>query len=358
MRFLFRADASVLMGTGHIVRCAALAERLADNGHEVRFLCRELPGNLIAWVEAQGFGVTRLAGDFVAALVPTGDAAACLAAIGQQRYDWLIVDHYELDTVWERAMSVVADRIFAIDDLGRQHDCAMVLDQNYANPVHDHYPGRIAPFCKLLVGPDFALLRPEFSGLRSVSLARERNRISRILIFMGGSDPTNETTKALDGVARTALASAVIDVVIGSSNPHRQMVENACAQLPTVKFHVQTSRMAELMTSADLAIGAGGSATWERCTLGLPALVTILSENQASIAKSLVAAGAQELVGWSREITADNYVRALGMLDTKRRKAMSAISAKICDGGGTSRVTSLLLRESATTASDVRLSNG
>src|SRR5579863_6405820 len=216
MRFLFRADAALDIGTGHVVRCATLANALAKQGHEALFLCQERPGHLIDWLEAQGLPVARLA-----ALSDREnqecDAALCRASIDVSHWDWLIVDHYALNETWETAMAPLADAILAIDDLGRRHACDVLLDQNYPNPLHELYRRKISVACDLLLGPHFALVRPEFASMRPASLTKPRQELSRLIVFMGGSDPLNETTKALNGVAVAAIPGLAVDVVIGAS---------------------------------------------------------------------------------------------------------------------------------------------
>jgi len=345
VRVLCRVDASVEIGSGHVFRCAALARRLADAGH-VQFVCRNLAGDLNHLLETQGFDVRRLFSESEYGWTEDQDALACRAAVGAGHYDWVIVDHYGLGARWERAMAHTADRILAIDDLGRQHDCQVLLDQNYQSPVHDLYRSRLPADCERLLGPKYALLRPEFAALRAESLARPRQGISRVLVFMGGSDPLNETTKALTGIARLGqvrdMARLAVDVVIGAANPHRRAVETACADLPNATLHVQTSRMAQLMADADCAIGAPGSSTWERCTLGLPAVVTILAENQAPIGEAVNEAGGHLLLGWHDAVSAEDYARGLLALDAASLNAMSTAAAAICDGAGAERVAARL----------------
>jgi UDP-2,4-diacetamido-2,4,6-trideoxy-beta-L-altropyranose hydrolase len=337
MRIMCRTDASVEIGTGHVVRCATLARLFADRGHQVQFVCRELPGDLNHWLAAEGFLVTRLAqvGD-----TETVDASACRDAIGELRYDWAIVDHYELGAAWEAAMAQVSDRLLVIDDLGRKHDCRLLLDQNYANATHARY--RVPADCELLLGPKYALVRPEFARLRTESLSRRRDDLGRVLVFMGGSDPHNETCKALDGIAQIKRSNLRVDVVLGGGNPHRRAVEAACGDLPGATLHVQTARMAELMAEADCAVGAAGSSTWERCTLGLPALVTILAENQVPIAETVHAVGAHRLLGWYHALRAEDYAHALLALESAALSAMSEAAAEICDGRGAERVAARL----------------
>jgi UDP-2,4-diacetamido-2,4,6-trideoxy-beta-L-altropyranose hydrolase len=342
MVFMFRADASTDIGSGHVTRCASLARALVKVGHEVEFVCRKLEGDLSHWLEAEGFRVTQILDGTSTAIMELQDARATTDSVQGRHYDWIIVDHYGLGVPWERAATIMADHLFVLDDLGRHHDCDILLDQNYVNPTHALYAARVSSDCQLLLGSQFALLRPEFAQLRAKSLARDRKHIARVLVNMGGSDPCNETSKVLVGLARLTRDQPYVDVVIGAGNPHRNAVETACAELQHVDLHVQTARMAELMVAADCAICATGNTTWERCALGLPALVTILADNQMATAEALDAAGAQQLLGWQHQLVPDDYARALLALDSQKLRRMSAAAAKICDGEGVERVAKYL----------------
>jgi UDP-2,4-diacetamido-2,4,6-trideoxy-beta-L-altropyranose hydrolase len=319
------------------MRCATLAQALVGAGHAVEFLCRALPGNLNDWLAAQKFTVHRF--DPIADTTHA-DAAACRAVAESRRFDWLVVDHNELDVEWERSTAGAAAAIAAIDDTGRAHQCDLLLDQNYPNPRHRRY--EVPAGCERLLGPDYALLRPDFAAFRAVSLRRSRRSVDRLLLFMSGGDAMNETSKALAGIAGLRRPLAAVDVVIGASNPHRATVEAACARLPQATLHVQTSAMAALMSAADCMIGGGGNTSWERCVLGLPAIVTLLADNQVSPAVAVEAVGAHRVLGWHDALAPDDYTRALEDLDRDAIAAMSAAAAQICDGKGTERVAARL----------------
>jgi UDP-2,4-diacetamido-2,4,6-trideoxy-beta-L-altropyranose hydrolase len=331
----------VEIGSGHVMRCASLAQRLRDAGHEVTFLCRTLPGNLADVLESDRFPVHRL-DRRAPEWTEDDDAMLCRVAAGAAHHDWLIVDHYSLGVRWERAMTDCADRILVIDDLGREHRCHLLLDQNHPNPIHDLYRSTLPADCERLLGPHYALLRPDFAARRAASLGRGREGVTRVLVFMGGSDPLNETSKALHGIAMMGERQPAVDVVIGAANPHHAAVVSACAALANATLHVQTQEMAALMARADCAIGAPGSATWERCTLGLPATVTVLAENQEAIGAAVDAAGGHRLLGRHDEVTAADYANALGSLDAPALRLMSSVAAAICDGMGTERVATRL----------------
>jgi len=339
MKFLFRADAATAIGTGHVVRCATLAGQLSRQGHDVTFLARECTGNLNGWLADTDFQVQPLPADMPD---ETADAAACLAAIADRRYDWLVVDHYGLGPAWEEALADCAERRLAIDDLGRSHSVDLLLDQNFANPLQARYAAILPASCRQLLGPAYALVRPHFAALRSAALARRHGQLERLLLCLGGSDAENETSKILAGLARSHWNGLAMDIVIGAGNPHRAEVKTACRRLPRAQLHVQTDRMAELMAAADCAITAGGSTAWERCTLGLPGLVTTVADNQIAIAQAMDAAGGHLLLGWYADLEGADYVRALDGLDSARLVALATTAATICDGQGAARVAASL----------------
>lgn len=340
MRFVFRADASTDIGAGHVVRCATLAGQLRQGGHATAFLCRLCPGNLNDWLAAAGHTIIALPTVFSS---EQDDAAACLEALRGQAFDGLIVDHYQLGTAWERLLAAHARRTMAIDDLARPHDVGLLLDQNFPNPLQAGYPDALPATCRLLLGPAYALVRPEFAAGRSAALARRQGQLERLLVCMGGSDAENETCKVLAGIAQSRRSNLAVEVVIGAGNPHRTAVEAACGNLPAAQLHVQTSRMAELMASADCAITAGGSTTWERCTLGLPGLVTTVADNQVAIARAVHDARGHDLLGWYADLTPGDYARALDNLTVEHLRSMAAAAAAICDGQGAARVAACLL---------------
>lgn len=338
MKVVIRADASVEIGMGHVMRCLTLACHLKERGAEIWFMCVDMPGHLAAQIDALGMEMIWLTPAEALDLSVVRRAVASLAP-----FDLLILDSYGLDAAWESEIRSIAQTIMVIDDLGRPHNCDVLLDQNYPSPIHNLYAARTPADCELLFGPQYALLRPEFATLRATSLWRPRSMVSRLLVFMGGSDPRNETSKVLRGIVGAKWMRVVVDVVIGTGNPYVRDIRAACADLPNATLHIQTSRMADLMAAADCAVGASGSTTWERCALGLPGLVTILADNQAPIAEAVAAAGGHQLLGWYDRLTPEDYTAALLALDVNKLGSMSQAAARICDGRGAERVAARLV---------------
>jgi UDP-2,4-diacetamido-2,4,6-trideoxy-beta-L-altropyranose hydrolase len=313
LQVIFRTDASLDIGTGHVMRCLTLARALRERGAICQFVCRDLPGNLIDFVESQGFRVCTLpfsvkfatetgAGDEThpvphAAWLGVNwyeDARETLGAlsilVSPEVADWLVIDHYAIDVRWEVATSSACRRLLVIDDLAdRAHQCDRLLDQNIGR--HDgHYKALVNRECKLMAGTNYALLRPEFAQLREFSqLRRAGSPVRSLLVSLGGIDGNNATGIILDGLAHCDLPPDLeISVVMGAQAPWLDAVLDQAARLrwqTTVATNV--AEMALLMADADIAIGAAGTTTWERCCVGLPSLVVGTAANQRYVLSQL-----------------------------------------------------------------------
>lgn len=344
VRIVFRADASSRIGMGHVSRCAALARALMSHGDEVSFITREWPGHACDWLQAQGIEVHRLpepdSGDDSLLGVPLSTELSQVQAIlsAHPLPDWLVVDHYGLDAQWERAFSSMGIRILAIDDLAdRTHDCDLLLDQNFPG-TRGRYDGFLPTRGSQLLGPEFALLGPDFA-LRRPPVPRITQRVQRILVFFGGADTANLSTRALDAIGRVA-GDVEVDVVIGAACPHRAQLAERCRTRPGWHLHVQTAAMAELLGAVDLAIGAGGVAALERCCMGLASLVLSVADNQLAGSRALALAGAHLYLGPAEQVSGAVFDAALRCLIESPilREALAARAHAIVDGRGTQRV--------------------
>ena len=276
-----------------------------------------------------------------------GDEAAYLSRHWPQGCDLLIVDHYERDANFERACRPWARRLMVIDDLAdRRHVCELLLDQTPGRQETDYRP-LVPDGCDLLLGSRFALLRPQFAAARAQALKRRRasTNIRRILVNLGATDPRNITRIVLEGIALTGI-NAAVDVVLGAASPHGKGLRRlADTMAQAVEIHADVTDMAGLMMRADLAIGAAGTSTWERCCLGLPSLVVTTADNQNLTAEALAKAGAARLLGRSDALTPAAVARAVGDLAMEggNLQAMGEQAAQLCDGQGALRTLCALL---------------
>ncbi len=328
-RIVLHFEAAASLGAGHAVRGLALAEALAASGAQC----------LVATHAATLESVPAAAAYPVLGLDGSNSLAERLRAEGPAGFDGLVVDNYALTDADERACRPFARRILAIDDLpNRRHDADLLLDQTIGREAAA-YANLLPPAARVLAGPAYALLRPQFPAWRARSLARRRDSLRRVLISVGATDPNNVTATMLDGLAKAGLPVEV-DAVLGRSAPARDAVAAHIARLPLkARLHVQVDEMAELMARADLVLGAAGSSALERCALGLPSLVVIDADNQRDIARNLEAAGACRRLGDSGRVSPGMVARALAALaaDAAGLLRMADAAAAICDGNGAAR---------------------
>ncbi len=326
MRIAIRVDASLEIGSGHVMRCLTLAETLRDNGAEVMFICRPHVGNLNALIEARGFELAQLAApnlkeagterpqyaDWLGAR-QSHDAMETVRAIsrGGGHADWVIVDHYAIESEWERTMRACANHIMVIDDLAdRQHDCDLLLDQNLVAKLNERYQALVPAKSKILLGPRFALLQSNYASLHAQSTVR-KGTIKRAIIYFGGADTQNLTALAIKAFSLEELRGIHLDVVSSAKNSNLAMIKALCSTHGKATLHIDLPSLAPVMQNADLAVGATGATSWERICLGLPALVVTLAENQQSIAQELHRLGAVVLLGDAHIVTQETLSTAL-----------------------------------------------
>jgi UDP-2,4-diacetamido-2,4,6-trideoxy-beta-L-altropyranose hydrolase len=363
MNIVFRTDASLQIGTGHVMRCLTLAQALRERGARCEFISRAHPGNLIGLIRQRGFTVHELQCDHDWSKqenMPShagwlgadwqADAEQSKVRTGKTAIDWLIVDHYALDKRWETVMRANCRRIMIIDDLAdRKHDCDILLDQNLGHTTKN-YTGLIDTKAQMLIGPKYALLRPEFSALRAKSLGRRLSnpQLRHLLVAMGGVDKDNSTGRVLAALQSCHLpADLRVKVIMGLHAPWLTQVQAQATHIPCqTEVLVGVNDMAHLMAESDLAIGAAGGTAWERCSLGLPSLLLVLAQNQLSGALALQNAGAAIAIETDQQISSIVEQLQIATFAKETLAKMSKAAALVTDGEGCRR-TVLHLHEGA-----------
>lgn len=357
----FRADASVEIGTGHVMRCLTLADALRDKGVRCRFITRAHHGHLASVISARGHDVSLL--PLRPLLVPPGgtsqhpyaewlgadpesDANDTATAIRHETADCLIVDHYAIDATWECMLRSSCGRVMAIDDLAdRPHCVDVLLDQNwFGEEGKCRYDHLLPATTHKLLGPSYALLGAQFEQLRSHTPARN-GYVHRVLVFLGGSDPANDTATVLAAFRTPELSRLALDVVIGANHPDPSGISRLVDERPHTFLHQNLPSLAPLMARADLMVSAGGSTTWERMCLGLPAVVISIARNQTATNLALMRAGYISFLGERDSITPEGIRRALvEAISTPQQLARQSERAQtLVPGNGTRRVCDLLL---------------
>lgn len=355
MQIVFRADASVTIGTGHVMRCLALAHELEKRGSICRFVTRDLPGHLAVLIKSCGFEVSLLPAPsgpvscsppvhaYMSGVTWERDLMETRAALDAT--DWLIVDHYAFDERWERGLVDFVGNIMVIDDLAdRPHVAALLLDQNFGRKASD-YDDLVPDSCNRLIGPSFALLRPEFASRREAALAKRKiAQQSHLMISMGGTDAVDATSMVLRALKRANLPQKLqISVVMGSRAPALASVRSLASSMPwPTEVLVDSQDMAALMLDADLAVGSGGGTTWERCCLGLPFVSIVTAFNQYEVQRALVDAGIVPSFGRLDDPSFEQWLHSALTETIAKSQELSEGASRLCDGLGASRIADIL----------------
>ncbi len=332
-RILIRCDAGRQLGSGHVMRCLTLAHALVSRGASITFACSAETFETVPTLAASGFPAITLDAPLeVAELVATG-----------QHWDAMVVDHYQLDARHEAGLRRAAPVILVLDDLAdRPHDCDILVDQTVGRKPSD-YAALVAPDTDLRLGARHALLRPEFARARPAALAAraQRRPVSRIFVSLGMTDIGGITARTVEAVLAAGL-EAEIAIAVGSRAESLPDLRTLAAADPRVVLHPDCTDVCGLMAASDLAVGAGGMTSWERCCLGLPTIMIALAENQRENAIRLARLGAIQLLPEDDpgEITGAVKTLAAGQI---ARVAMSRAASALADGRGAGRLAEALL---------------
>ena len=345
MRVLFRCDASDVIGTGHVVRCLALAVGLRSHAVDAFFVCADQPGNMSRAISAHGFPLRLIR----PCSTEWDDAQATIEAVTDaQPFDWLVVDSYLLGHRFEQYLHRSVGRILVIDDLhDRRHLCDLLVDASAVEDDIRRYAPLVAPSTICLLGQKYAPLRRTFVDVARED--REFTQVRRVLVSYGGTDPLDMTSKAIVVAGNAAVRHIQFDVVIGLTNPRRRRLQARAKHLPNAIIHVDTPRMPELMARSDLSLGAGGTTTWERMCMGLPSIVVSLADNQFETCEWLASRDLIRYLGFGNHVTAEDLHEALlaAAEDHGWRAKVSALGGQLVDGLGVKRIIEAMTRISA-----------
>ncbi|NEU25595.1 UDP-2,4-diacetamido-2,4,6-trideoxy-beta-L-altropyranose hydrolase [Paenibacillus polymyxa] len=339
MRFLIRADASVEIGTGHVMRCLALAKTLIGLGKEVVFVFQQMPDHLVEKIKKIGCIPLYLNSEYPVGSIE--DALYVSSKVNnafQNDFDWMVIDHYEISGIWEKEMYRIAKKLLVIDDLAdRMHICNILLDQNLYESSDSRY-NKLTNNAKQLLGPSYALLRDEFQLERQNVKARS-GAIRRILVTFGGTDPTNETLKSLYALKKEGLLDSNLDfdILVGQSYAHLNELRKIVDSNKSLSLHIQSNSVAAIMKKADLAICSGGTLTWERYCMGLPGLVIAVAENQIHNAIMGEKLGIDKFLGFHSDVYDLDIVNNLKDYEGDLQNN-SLTAFKIVDGRGVEKV--------------------
>ncbi len=355
MKIAFRVDASLSIGSGHVVRCLNLADALSKMGAECFFITKAHSGNLIQLINARAYKTYIIPAELDVTDEYIQNEKAWLGGsqyndalklieicqYNQLKPDALIIDHYSLDDEWEIAVhNYLPDlKIVVIDDLcNRKHFCHLLIDSTIERRAED-YSNLVPSDTLILSGTKYALLKEEFAQLRNQAVL-EREKISsprKILITMGGVDINNITGALLTKINNDfKVPLDLITVVLGINCPHKNEIIHLAE---TCKYHVDVkvniNNMPQVMLEHDTAIGALGSTTWERAVVGLPTINIAIADNQLVIVEKLKRNGF--IVFNNTDFSGKDLYQAWLQLNNDY-KNMVTRSFALCDGSGLTRV--------------------
>ena len=332
-KILFLTDAGPQVGGGHVMRCLTLAGVLQDLGASCVFMAPPAVAAVVKTFAKPGV-------ELIPCTAETMVEAACSVSS-----DAVVVDHYGLQSSDE--MRLRAGRLLiALDDApGRAHDCDLLVDSAIDRQPAD-YKSWVPEGSQIWTGPSFALVRPEFAAARRKVLER-RDRdgdVRSILVSLGLTDVGGVTAETVEAILSTGVEARLL-AVVGSSAPSLPRLRELSAIHANLRVEVDVKAMAPIIGEADLAIGAGGSSTWERCCLGLPGITLVLADNQADMAARLDAHGVTKTLDVRLPSFADRLAEVLISLvnDSAARRSMSARASLLCDGLGAERTARKIL---------------
>lgn len=341
---LIRADASPEIGTGHVMRCLALAQAWQDHGGRAIFLMGQSTPAIRERLSREGCEVLTCN----ATVGSTDDALQTLEATRRSGCGWLVLDGYQFDAAYEERVSRLGFGVLCVDDLGHaQHSADVILNPNLTATESQYTDGYKK--AHLLLGTNYCLLRREFRNWSDWN--REIPPMAeKILVTLGGSTPEGLALNIVEALAQTQDRFEHAVFVLGASSRESETLKCATKKLQgKVTFLHAASDMAKLMAQADIAIAAAGSTCWEMSFMGLPALIVDIAENQTAEALELQRQGYAKYLGNGNLLTPGKLAAELsGLLHSpEERREMSQRCRKLVDGRGAERVVTVMLERLA-----------
>lgn len=356
MHVVFRADASLEMGTGHVMRCLTLANALEKKNAKITFVSRAFDGHLGALITKLGYQLIllpkpmkQLIGEKLyqrwLGVSQHEDAAQTTAALSGIIVDLLVVDNYALSDIWERRINDHVKKLMTISDFKmRLHCCDFILDQNFVRAGKMRYNGYVPKNCIQMLGPEFALLRSDFAKEALAKPYFGAHEPRHMLVYFGGSDLPNITGKVVDALCDQTLSHLHLHIVIGQHYPYRDVLEQTITCRGRSSLYSGLPNLAALMAQCDVAVGAGGTTTWERLCMKLPSLVVVTAENQRQFSQDLAYDGFQMLSTCDHTSSKHEWRNELlkFLSETEKLHIMSKKGSQLVDGNGSDRVIDII----------------
>ena len=354
--FVFRVDANLVIGTGHLIRCLTLALILKKRKYTICFVSSFLDNNLFKYINKQGFYCKIFSKkNFNKSafhqfktknnkIFQINDARNTLKIIENYNCRWIIVDHYSLDITWENFIKKRINKLMIIDDLAnRKHNCDILLDQNFYENLKKRYSNLVPKKCNLLLGPEYLLRRSEFEKFK-VKNKNIKKVVKNILIFFGGADKKNNTKKIIALLSSLKLLNINVNIIVGSINPFHKEIKLLCIK-KKFNYYYNTNKISHHMYSSDLFIGSAGSTIWELFYLGVPSMVFITHTNQSRCIQNLHSMGALINLGSDKKninnLVNQKKIKSL-LFNIKKRQELSKNSIDIIKKNNIKKLIKLL----------------
>ncbi len=332
---LVRADAGAEIGTGHIMRCLALAQAWQAKGGRVIFAVAA-GVELESRIRAEGVEV-----EIIPAQPGTDDdEARTVELCARSKTAWLVLDSYHFSAEYCRNLRSAVPRMLLIDDGEKRRacECDVVLnpDPDASSKAYPRQQGN----AQFLLGPEYALLRREFLQVR-VDRVEIAAKAKRVLVTLGGGDAQNVTLAVVQALDELNDLELELTVVTGASYRYRSSLEESV----TVSAHATTllsniEDMPALMAGADLAITAGCGTCYELAFMKVPMFVITTAKNQEPMVAALSSAGAAVDGGWCVSLERSALAASLRRVicDRELRRNLVDNAGRLVDGRGAERV--------------------
>lgn len=341
-KVLFRVDSSIEIGGGHLSRCLEIAKLLNQRKINVFFLCKELEGNLNEWIKYENFKLFIIRENYISIEEEIKDIEKLLKPFSPFKY--LIIDNYSIDKVWENAIKKIIPKIVVIDDLAnRKHNCDILIDQNYISNHENRYKALVPKETIQLLSSKYAIIKDKIKNNKRLSKPNFK-KPSKLFICFGAIDSKGYTLATLRALKKISHKFELISVFTSNKNISLKDITYQGSLINNCKIYTDHNLLPDLLSSSDIAIGAGGTMSWERALLGIPSLVFGIADNQTKVLESLIKNGI--VIGESSSKFPDenkiqNWLEVI-ISNPKLLEGLSERSRKIIDGYGCNRICEVL----------------
>ncbi len=320
MQLAIRTDANELIGAGHLMRCLELANTLAEKNIEIRFIVKEsalakslLKSQLVSYLKVS---------------TANNGLEETNQILKQYNIKSILIDHYEIDIKWEE--KVVADNVIIIDDLAdRAHLCDLLIDTASGSRL-SAYKKLVPKHSKLLLGPQFAIIRDEFLNSQQTN----ENGYD-IFICFGASDPNNYSLHSLIHL-NSVEYKGVICLITGQGYYHKEELKMFLEQTElTISWHHAPTDLAKLMQLSKVIITAPGTMLLEAAVMGKPIIMIRTANNQDGNISLFQYKGSAILA------TIPKLAQSIALVE-KIKDKLTSNAKKICDGKGKYKIANFI----------------